>query len=401
MTTDWKTRFDPVFIRVNRCDPWLKSSTLVRSPLLDDNPLKARRERGATSRKHMMVNPRKWNTLGDLENDGPSLPSTHPHLLTFEPAYLLPTAPMNADYLDDECLENDHFHRALISRLPRRRGILAVISLSQLLLCLFPGSASAQLPTLPDKALLGYHAVYQDQSIQFKISGNGKMQVAPMRSKTVMMGAYVVLPIFVGVEEILPDGQTRFLNLIPESLKSSSDPTAQLSNTVITGKVAEGVTVETTVQQSRGVILINGKICEVKPEGNPMSYVIRTHFPFFYGHLRLEEPEVMEKFVKLIKDDHVKLKWVNKKSYKEMFLTPLTGGNETLNGQGISSADFSSISFGKKVLRMSTSEGSVMSLSPNPYRKREPGHQAVLYEGFLIRCTAESPAACSLSFEFK
>lgn len=239
--------------------------------------------------------------------------------------------------------------------------------------------AIAELPTLNQMPMLGFHTVYMNKKYQFGIAGNGEITLKQVDPKGAVSPSPFHVRFVVGAEETQPDGKAVFRAIKPESIESAQAPNGNFEKTVITAKVNGDAVVEATFEQSRGVISIGGRVVEPGPlVKNPLRFAVRMIFPTPYPHDLDKDKDldkkVANKFAEKIKDDRMALKWTDGKGKKLGFSEDVDATSAEVNGPGISSAEIEvSVCSGKKFL---------LSASDNTGMKLSNSKPAPLYRGF-------------------
>ena len=268
-------------------------------------------------------------------------------------------------------------------------------------------TACAELPALTEKPWSDQFAVFKNRNYQLSISKNGEIRLAPLNKKGEMIGDYIVIPIQIGLEETLPGGRTRLLGILPETLESSDPATDKLKNTVIRGKVTGGAAFEATIEESRGIVSIGGRVTDPgTTTRNPLGFSVFTRIPYFFGHVEKDTPAKLKEFEESIKNDYIQMKWINGKRHKELLTASVDAGSPEMSGPGIASAELGLTAFQKNTFLMSASENTSLRIA----NARSPANRSTktgspLYEGLLIHWTADAAkdprGRARLAFEVK
>jgi hypothetical protein len=233
--------------------------------------------------------------------------------------------------------------------------------------------AGAELPTLPKAPWINYFAAYSNRSFRIGVSTKGLIELTVMKDKDVPVIEKLVIPIEVTVQEALPDGRMNILKLDPESLSSEQDPTSELGRVAIRGSVTGKVTIEITLEQSRGSILIGSRIIDPGSAKQPLKVILNAAFSAPYPYVKQDQDEVTgEAFQKKIKNDRIELIWTDKKSVKVPLNKDVDASSPEVSGPGISSAVVDVISYaGKKIQFIASPNSAMVMLNPRvqPLRK--------------------------------
>ncbi len=243
------------------------------------------------------------------------------------------------------------------------------------------GPAAAELPTLSQPPMLGFHTGYMNKKYQFGIAGNGEITLKMVDNKGVVSPSPFHVRFTIGIEETLPDGKTLLRPIKPETIESAQAPNGNFDKTVLTAKVNGDAVVEATFEQIRGVISVGGRVLEPGPlVKNPLRFAARMYFPTPYPHdLPGEKPDdkkVVKAFEEKIKNDRIDLKWTDGKRKKLTFSEDVDTSSAEINGPGIAAAEIEvSVCAGKKFL---------LTSSPNTAMKLSNAKPAPLYRGFTL-----------------
>lgn len=277
-------------------------------------------------------------------------------------------------------------------RFVKRHHKIQTLGLTTLLTAFMGMPCSAELPALMEKPWMGQFAVFKNRKYQITVSNQGEIRLAPLGKDGEVIGAYITIPIKFGLEETLPNGKTRLLNILPESLESSDPATDSLEKTIIRGKVTGGAAFEATLEEARGIVTIGGRVTDPGPtKKNPLGFSVLTTIPYFFGHVDKETPAQLKEFETKIKDDYIQVKWTNGKRNKEMFTSTVDAGSPEMNGPGISSAEIGITPFqGKKFLLSASDNSSMRTANSRRATSKTDKAGAPLYEGLLISWTADA-----------
>ena len=250
-------------------------------------------------------------------------------------------------------------------------------SASQLASFLLAASAPlplcAELPALPKDPWITFFAVSSNRDSRVTVSTKGLIELSIMKDKEVPVIDKLVIPIAITVQETLPDGRTMERKLDPESLTSEQPATSELGKVVIKGKVAGGAAFEATIEQSRGSILIGGRITDPAGSANPLKFALSAAFSAPYPYAKEDQDEVTGKeFQKKIKGDRISLIWTDRKARKLALNEEIDAGSPAVNGPGIAGVEIDIISYAGKKLNFASSTNSAITMKnarPQPLRK--------------------------------
>jgi hypothetical protein len=253
-----------------------------------------------------------------------------------------------------------------------------------LLLCALSstGPAAAELPTLGQPPMLGFHTGYMNKKYQFGIAGNGEITLKMVDNKGVVSPSPFHVRFTIGVEETLPDGKTLLRAIKPETLESAQAHNGNFEKTVLKAKVNGDAVVEATFEQIRGAILVGGRVLEPGPlVKNPLRFTVRMYFPTPYPHdLDIDkqtDKKAAKVFEEKIKNDRITMKWTDGKGKKLGFFEDVDATSAEVNGPGIAAAEIEvSVCAGKEFL---------LTSSPNTAMKLYNAKPAPLYRGFTLQ----------------
>ena len=224
-----------------------------------------------------------------------------------------------------------------------------------------PGSA--ELPALGNPPWTGYFVVYSSKIYQFGIYASGEFRLSAMAANNEPVMEKLVVPIVVAIEETLPDGKVEIRKVQPGSLQSAQAATERLGKAIITGKVAGDATFECTVEQSRGTILIGGRVLESGTLKNPLRLVIRAAFSSPYPYLKDNQNEkAAEAFKKKTKADGIAFKRLDRKADKLPVDQNVDAASPEVNGPGISEAEVRICSYDDRKFVFVASSNSAITL---------------------------------------
>lgn len=220
--------------------------------------------------------------------------------------------------------------------------------------------ACAELPALKEQPWLGHFAAFENKKLRFGVTAMGKIILRPMGDKDQPVGHSLEIPIQIGIEEVLPSGKVVMKELKPETLESAEPASDDLSKIVIKGKVTGDAAFEATIEQSRGVILIGGRLLEPGTLTNPLRFAVRVKFPSAYKHSDPQGKKEEKAFEKKIEDDRIDLKWSDGKRKKQALNVAVEASSKDLNGPGIAAAEIDISAYrGKRFLIMASGNSSM------------------------------------------
>ena len=212
-------------------------------------------------------------------------------------------------------------------------ALLALLSLQM------APSAQAELPDLDKEPWRVCFAGYENSKIRLSVYTSGGLLIEPIMDQGEPF-AYVNMPVVYGLEKTMPNGAKKILEVLPDSLESDDEKTAKLKKTTIRGKVQGGAAFEVMIEQNRGKVLLGGKVTD---SGTHVAASLRFHVSArvlnFYGQKKKQMANNRKGFEELIKDDYLKLKWINGKRQKLDFLEPRDMASEKINGPGVAEAE--------------------------------------------------------------
>lgn len=233
--------------------------------------------------------------------------------------------------------------------------------------------AMAQLPSLDEPPWLGYFAAHQSTRCTLGITSQGDIIFNPSEDAPRPTGgrSFRLRPI---IEEITPAGRVVVRELDPETLQSAQPASAEIDKVVFSGKVQGGATLEVTVEQNRGILLIGGRVVDPGPAGNVKRFAISGRTPRFYATYgegnksKSEEQKALEakreKALEIkLKNENLELKLLDGKRVKQSILEPVDLASGTLSGTGVAEIEIDFQFYrGRKVL-LTAAPNSSFSLS--------------------------------------
>jgi hypothetical protein len=308
-------------------------------------------------------------------------------------------------------------------------------------LCFVTGieSASAQLPVITEPPWIGHFSVFVNKRYQFSITSQGKITLMPLNDKSQPVASTLAIPVEITIQEMMPDGKPVWKQIDAKTLTSSQPATDKLEKVVITGKVTGGAAFETTFEQSRGAILIGGRITDPGTlTKNPLRFGVRVKFPNSYPKAKIEDKKDDKKdqtqedakqskeerraerkakrdaekggakkddkntaadnaTLKKIEQDRIDMKWTDGTRKKQTFEETVEAASKDLNGPGIAGAEIENSAYhGRKFLFIASTDSAMTLLNDKP---------APLFKGFTIHwvpdATKDKDGKARLSFEVK
>ncbi len=238
---------------------------------------------------------------------------------------------------------------------------------------------AAGLPIIDDPPWLGYYAVFANRDYQFTMVPRGKIALIPMGEKNQPVAQILTIPIEITIEETLPDGKIVVKEIRPDTLTSAQPATTRLEKSVVTGKVTGDAAFELTLEQSRGLLSLGGRLLDAGTLKNPLRFSLRVRFPSAYARDKTEGKDA-KAFEKKTRDDRIDLKWTDMTRKKQAFDEPLDASSSALNGPGIASAALDIGAYKGRKFFFTASQHSVMTLT---------NAMGPLHEGFTLHWRAD------------
>lgn len=252
-------------------------------------------------------------------------------------------------------------------------------------------SAQAQLSSLSEPPWTGYYAAYESKRFHIGLSAQGDIKLTPIGSRGAPVSHQLTIPIDIGIEEIMPDGKVVMRQVKVETLSATDPATDKLEKATFRGKVTGDAVFEATIEQSRGIIFIGGRVVEPGTlTKNPIRCAVRAKFPDAYKNAKKGNPldesrenkKIVKAFEKKIAGDLIELKWTDGKRVKQDFEKPVEAASKDLNGPGIASAEIEISAYQGKRFVFTAAPNSSMTLW-NP-------QSAPLHEGFSIHWSSDA-----------
>jgi len=241
--------------------------------------------------------------------------------------------------------------------------------------------SQAQLGSLSEPPWIGYFAGHENARYRFGMTALGKFVLTPMVGRNQPISPFLAVDIQVGVLETLPDGKTVMKQIQVESLESQEEPTDNLSKIVVKGKVTGDAAFETTIEQSRGVVSIGGRLVDPGTLKNPLKFAVRATFPSLYRHSNPADKRAEKAFLKRVEDDEIVLKWTDGARKKISLHKEMLANTPEFNGPGIAEMEIEAYAYKGKNFIFAATEGSGMTLWNSK--------AAQLHEGFSINWLAD------------
>jgi hypothetical protein len=153
------------------------------------------------------------------------------------------------------------------------------VSLICLLAAVSMPPLEAALPALHNPPWFGFYAVYADKNYEFKItSAEGSVTLVPLGEGAPVLGN-LLIHVHIGIMETHPDGKTVFHPVRADTLDSTDAATDKLGKSVMRGKTAGDAVIEITLEQSRGVVFMGGRVLEPGTLAHSLGASITVVFP--------------------------------------------------------------------------------------------------------------------------
>ncbi len=271
--------------------------------------------------------------------------------------------------------------------------VVALIGLAGIL------PVSAELPSMNEKAWLGYFVGVKNNKFQFGVTSQGKATLMVIGKKGEPMTGKLAIPVEFRIDETLPDGKIVAHKLLPETLESAQPATDKPKGVVIRGKVKGDASFEVTVDEARGGISLGGHLIEPGTlTKNPLRFCIEVRFPNVYADAKKDgDKKVVKAFEDKTKGDRVQVAWADKKRKKLDTAESIDATSKDINGEGIVATEVEFASYDDRKFEFTATENSLMTLS-----NKQPG---ALRDGFSLTWAADPAkdpqARCRLNLEMK
>ena len=240
---------------------------------------------------------------------------------------------------------------------------------------LFP--AHAQLPTLESEQWRGFFAGQSNKRFQLGVSSQGGIEIKLLDRSGSPIGnrPYEIVPIIV---ETLPNGTPAFRDHEPETLETT-DPT--------TDKTKSGIPFEVTVEESRGIFLLGGRVTDPAVTKNPVAFSFVIRMPDLYTNevKKIEETEnerekkkLLKAFEKKTTGDRASWKWTDGTKTRQSLNDKIEISSKEINGPGIAEFEIEAVAFEEHKFQFTAAPNSSMKLVG-----RSP-EAAALNSGFAI-----------------
>jgi hypothetical protein len=236
---------------------------------------------------------------------------------------------------------------------------------------------SSQLPSLGEHPWSGYFVGHTSRNYRFGLLASGEIYLTVIDAKKEPLHPKLVIPVVVAVEETLPNDKTAIRRIQPDSMQSALAATDHLEKVVVSGKFAGDATFELILEQSRGMILIGGRLLDTGRSKNPLRLVVRAAFPSPYPFSKeIPNEKAAEIFRKKLKGDGIALTWTDKQTRTFAIDQDIDAASSEVNGPGIAEAEIKICSYDGRKIVFLASPNSGMTL------ENKPGHP--LSKGFSL-----------------
>lgn len=245
---------------------------------------------------------------------------------------------------------------------------------------IFP--VSAGLPTMDNRAWLGYFVGFENKKFQFGITSEGKAAIKIIGKKGEPVSQDLTIPVTFLVRETLPDGKVIDRKIKPESLESAQVATDKPQNVVFRGSVTGDAGFEVFVNEDNGGISLGGHLLDAGKLKNPVRFFIELKIPDAYSKAKKDgDKKQVKAFEEKIKKDRLQLAWTDKNRVKLALSDKVDANSKEINGPGIAAAQIEIAAYDDKQIQVTASEMSVLQLSGNQERP--------LHEGFSFIWAAD------------
>lgn len=246
--------------------------------------------------------------------------------------------------------------------------------------------ARAQLPTLEREPWLGFFAAYTSNRFQVGITSQGEFQFKGLNRSSVAVGnrPFEIVPLIV---ETLPNGKPSYHDLDPESLETTDSSTERLEKTSFRAKTKSGIPFEVSFEESRGLILLGGRITGPASTKNPLAFSFVVRMPDLYANdLKMiegaenerEKKKLQKIFDKDTSGDRASWKWTDGTRMKRTLAEPLEISSKEINGPGISEFEIESLAYQERKFQLNAAPNSSMKMVGKTQTA------APLHRGFVI-----------------
>lgn len=277
-----------------------------------------------------------------------------------------------------------------------RKSRFAIILSSLALASTLLQSAFAQLPSLNDPPWLGYFAAHGGNRYNFAVTAMGEMVLIPVGTKGPVNNKLGIEIQALILETV--SGNPSPKRLIPDTLETTDTPTDKFEKSVYRCKVSGGATIEVTMEQSRGMIFIGGRVLDPGTIKNPASIALSVKIPNLYPHekapakdddeksSKAEEREASKKekdFLKKIEKDSLTLKWADDKRKKFDLSETLDAITKEGTLTNVVELKLESAAYQGREAQITASPNSTLTIvaGSNP---------APLYKGFTLQWTPDT-----------
>jgi hypothetical protein len=203
------------------------------------------------------------------------------------------------------------------------------------------------------------------------------------------------------VLETPPNGTRVVRQLIPESLETSDPITTKLEKVAFRAKVEGGASFEVTVEQTRGIIFIGGRILDPGTLKNPLRILVSVAFPSLYiADTRVladtgekdekdekkderEKKKLQKAFERKIQGDRLSMKLKDGKRTKQALGDSMdAAAAKEINGPGIVEFEMECTDFpNRKILLTASPNSSMILYGPAA---------GPVYQGFSVQWTPDT-----------
>lgn len=246
--------------------------------------------------------------------------------------------------------------------------------------------ASAQLPSLSDKDMLGYFAAADRKNFQFRVASDGKMVIRILDSKGKTVSSKQDIQVLFTVGETDSKGKVTSRQIIPESLESAQEATLKPKDVTIRGKVTGDIGFEAFVTEERGAIVLGGHLLNPAELKNPTRFSIEIRVPTMIVAAKKDEDGKEDKKAakereEQAKDDTVQLIRTDGTKARITGVKSVEGSSAEVTGPGITMASVEFGAYKERKLLVAAAPNSSMKLSNKESRP--------LTEGFSLFWSAD------------
>jgi hypothetical protein len=230
-------------------------------------------------------------------------------------------------------------------------------------------TANAQLPMAKDAPELGYFALLAEKKLKFGINTGGEIEIQPLNREKNPEGE--LLKIEPSIVETLPGGSEVPRRLVANTLETKEAPAARLAKTSFRGKADNDALMEVSVEASRGVIFLGGRILEKGKSINPqhVGFAIPMHHVYNGDTNRIAEIENAEEkeeeqkaFMKKTRNDSISLRLAGGKRLKYKMQEPIEPLIEKIKGAVIEQVELAYAAYPDHKFLFTAAPGSQITL---------------------------------------